>query len=422
MPPQFSPVQNAERIHLLDALRGFAILGIFIANLWGFTWYAMYTQEQKASMVFGDLDPSMEFLQAMFVEGKFYSIFSMLFGIGFALYLNKSDTDNSVLRTFRRRLAILLLIGLVHLLIWSGDIVSFYALLGFALIPFRKLPDKTLLIIAGICILSPIAWYALMMSHPSIFNWSVPIKNIGYKMDSQIGINSDAEYYQVASGKDAWKMLRANVNGIFFRYGTLIFQSREFKVFGMFLVGLVIGRSQFLKKLAQQKKLLWSLVITGLLIGLPANYIMARLSEKKLYEALTPTGLYQTIAYAIGVVPLALAYASAIALIYLQSWGNKILMVISPVGKMALTNYIGQSLIGTFLFTQLGLGIRGVGPTSWTLLALGIFSLQVMISTIWLKYFHYGPLEWLWRSATYGKWQEIRNANSSRQVSPKNDE
>ena len=158
------------------------------------------------------------------------------------------------------------------------------------------------------------------------------------------------------------------------------------------------------------------MVITGLLIGLPANYIMARLSEKKLYEALTPTGLYQTIAYAIGVVPLALAYASAIALIYLQSWGNKILMVISPVGKMALTNYIGQSLIGTFLFTQLGLGIRGVGPTSWTLLALGIFSLQVMISTIWLKYFHYGPLEWLWRSATYGKWQEIRNANSTRQV------
>ena len=89
MPPQFSPVQNAERIHLLDALRGFAILGIFIANLWGFTWYAMYTPEQKSAMVFGDFDPSMEFLQAMFVEGKFYSIFSMLFGIGFALYLKK---------------------------------------------------------------------------------------------------------------------------------------------------------------------------------------------------------------------------------------------------------------------------------------------------------------------------------------------
>ena len=141
MPPQFSPVQNAERIHLLDALRGFAILGIFIANLWGFTWYAMYTPEQKSAMVFGDFDPSMEFLQAMFVEGKFYSIFSMLFGIGFALYLKKSDAGKSVLGTFRKRLAILLLIGLVHLLIWSGDIVSFYALLGFALIPFRNIPN-----------------------------------------------------------------------------------------------------------------------------------------------------------------------------------------------------------------------------------------------------------------------------------------
>jgi uncharacterized protein len=408
MPPQFSPVQNAERIHLLDALRGFAILGIFIANLWGFTWYAMYTPEQKAAMLFGSFDPTMEFLQSMFVEGKFYSIFSMLFGIGFALYLKKGDADKSVLGTFRKRLAILLLIGFVHLLIWSGDIVSFYALLGFALIPFRKLPDKILLIIAGICILSPIARYALMMSNPSIFNWSAPIKNIGLKMDSHLGINSDADYYRVASGKDAWTMLRANVNGIFFRYGTLIFQSREFKVFGMFLVGLVIGRSQFLKKLGHQKKLLWALVIAGIFIGLPANYIMARLSEKKLYEALTPTGLYQTIAYAFGVVPLALAYASAIALIYLQSRGRKILMVIAPAGKMALTNYIGQSLIGTLLFTQLGLGIRGVGPTSWTLLALVIISLQVIISTIWLKYFHYGPLEWLWRSATYNKWQPLR--------------
>ena len=413
MPPQFSPVQNAERIHLLDALRGFAILGIFIANLWGFTWYAMYTPEQKSAMVFGDFDPSMEFLQAMFVEGKFYSIFSMLFGIGFALYLKKSDAGKSVLGTFRKRLAILLLIGLVHLLIWSGDIVSFYALLGFALIPFRKLPDKTLLMIAGICILSPIAWYALMMSHPSIFNWSVPIKNIGFKMDARMGIISDADYYRVASGNDAWKMLRANVNGIFFRYGTLIFQSREFKVFGMFLVGLVIGRGLFLKKLDQKKNLLWTMVIAGLLIGLPANYFMARLSEKKLYEALTPTGLYQTIAYALGVVPLALAYASVIALIYLQSWGSRLLMAIAPAGKMALTNYIWQSLIGTFLFTQLGLGIRGVGPTSWTLLALGIFLLQVLISTLWLKYFHYGPLEWLWRSATYNKWQPLRKGPAS---------
>ena len=140
---------------------------------------------------------------------------------------------------------------------------------------------------------------------------------------------------------------------------------------------------------------------------------MARLSEKKLYEALTPTGLYQTIAYALGVVPLALAYASVIALIYLQSWGSRLLMAIAPAGKMALTNYIGQSLIGTFLFTQLGLGIRGVGPTSWTLLALGIFLLQVLISTLWLKYFHYGPLEWLWRSATYNKWQPLRKDPAS---------
>ena len=401
------PVLRNERIQLLDILRGFAIFGIFIMNLRDFSFYWAFTPEQKLQTVFSSYDSATGFLHRMFFEGKFYSIFSMLFGIGFAIYLSKSDENKEVLPVFKRRLAILLLIGLTHLMLWSGDIVMFYAMLGFVLIPFRKFNNKTLLIIAGCCILSPIGWYALKMSNPEIFDLSRYVKNIGTKMDANIGIVTNQDYYKIASGDNALKILRANVDGIFFRYSELLFQSRAFKVLGMFLVGLVIGRTKFFNKLNQNRKLLWMILICGLVIGLPCNYIMAKLMAGPGYYQLTINGLKQTIVYAFGVAPLALAYASGFALMYLSNPLRRFLNTLAPVGKMALTNYISHTLIGLFVFTRLGWGIQNMGPAAWTLFALSVYITQIIISTVWLRFFNYGPLEWLWRSATYGKLQPM---------------
>lgn len=114
-------------------------------------------------------------------------------------------------------------------------------------------------------------------------------------------------------------------------------------------------------------------------------------------------GLKQTIAYALGVAPLALAYASAIALLYIHTSFKKILSVLAPQGRMALTNYLVQTIIGIFTFSHVGFGFQSLGPAGWTLFALGIFALQVVMSTIWLHYFQFGPMEWIWRQLTYGK-------------------
>ena len=127
------------------------------------------------------------------------------------------------------------------------------------------------------------------------------------------------------------------------------------------------------------------------------------------YNQLKMGGLYRTIYYAIGVAPLAAVYISLFMLSFQTTAGKKILSVLAPVGKMAFTNYIMHTLIGNFVFLHAGLGYMGkVGPVYYTLFALIVFSIQIIISTIWLKYFNYGPVEWLWRSATYRKWQPLR--------------
>ncbi len=219
---------------------------------------------------------------------------------------------------------------------------------------------------------------------------------------------SEQDFYQAMKKTDFFELIRINLVGIFFRYGELIFQSRGFKVFGMFLIGLVIGRTRFFNKLQENKSLLWYIFIGGLVIGLPANYIMAKLMETSAYGRLKMDGLIQTLAYSIGVAPLALAYSAGIALLFLNQTGKFFLSLLAPAGKMALTNYIMHTLIGLFLFSGLGLVLNPIGPTAWTILAFAVFFIQVILSTLWLKYFNYGPLEWLWRSATYKKWQPMK--------------
>ena len=183
----------------------------------------------------------------------------------------------------------------------------------------------------------------------------------------------------------------------------------------MFLIGYVVGRSDFYKYILQHKKLLVQIIITGALIGLPANYFLATYMQHHMrdYFQLKTNGLYQTIAYALGVAPLALAYVGVFILVFQTKTGKKILSVFAPVGKMAFSNYITQSLIGNFVFLGAGLGFMWqVGPVYYTIFGIAVFSAQVILSTLWLKYFNYGPVEWLWRSATYKKWQPMRKRNT----------
>lgn len=397
----------------MDVLRGFAILGIFIANLGtGFSGYNDGAHASGPFLVQG-WDTKMQFLHHMFIEGKFYSIFSLLFGWGIALQVKRGMAKGiSAVPTIRRRLVFMLLLGAIHLMIWQGDIVFFYALLGFLLIPLRRFSNKTLLITAGILLLSPVLLYWLKMTFQDLNYPANRMRELGIKVTMSLtSIKSEEEYFNLVKNGSWWDQLKLNIGGFFFRYSYLFFVSRVPKVLGMFLVGYVIGRTNFYKNILQHKKTLYWVMGIGFVIGLPANYYLAHYMSwyNQDYFSLQIKGLYQTIAYSLGVAPLAMAYVALFMLSFQAVAGKKILSVLAPAGKMAFSNYILQSLIGNFVFLYQGLGYTGqVGPVYYTLFGIVVFIFQVILSTIWLKYFNYGPVEWLWRSATYKKWQPFR--------------
>ncbi len=404
------PTQKNERETFMDALRGFAILGIFIANLAHLSFYNEGAKIVSPYIVEG-WDHSVRFLHYLFIEGKFYSIFSLLFGWGIALQLKRGAAKGiDSLSIVKRRLLFMLLLGALHLLIWTGDIVFFYALLGFIVLPLRKFSNKTLLITGVLLILSPILLYGLKMTFPILNYPAEKLYEIGDRITTFFFGEMTREKYMNLMHEGSWyDQLKVNLAEFFYRYGYLFYVSRISKVVGMFLVGFVIGRSDFYKNLQQHKKTVYTIIGVGLVVGLVFNYFLASYMSSPIsgeYYNLKESGWYLTIFYALGVVPMALTYVGLMMLGFQTRLGNRLLQVVAPVGKMAFTNYLMHSLIGNFVFLGAGLDMMGqVGPVFFTLFGITVFVFQIIFSTLWLNHFQYGPAEWVWRSLTYKKRQ-----------------
>lgn len=303
------------------------------------------------------------------------------------------------------------LIGLIHLaVIWNGDIIALYALVGFVLLLFIRIEPRKLVTLGVLSLLVPILSYWLRMLEPMLNKPSDLFHSICQNLDSRLlGISTPEEFANLIRRGSLRELLIYNFDGAFYRFGDLIFQSRYIKVLGMFLIGYSLGISGYYKVLLKSRRSLWIVAAIGLIVGLPANYIMAEFMETPAnYLQLTTDGLYQTIAYALGVASLALAYVSLLALIFSNKSGNRLMRLLTPVGKMALTNYISHSLLGILIFYGIGFGLMGtLGPIAWTVFGIIVFVFQIIYSTIWLQFFQFGPLEWMWRSLTYWKLQQM---------------
>lgn len=399
------PVQKEERSQILDILRGIAILGILLNNIYGFSGYGFLPEANKQQFETYSIDRIFNFLQISFVEGKFYSLFSLLFGIGFSIILTRIQKKRSAsLSIFYRRLFILLLIASVHLFFfWEGDILLLYAVVGMILPLFRNCSDKTLLVWAAALLLSPVLLD--LIKYWIQWDLSQPLRNIAFSIDKKNGIPVDQNFafylYKEGSGWNEWRNWQESA--YLHRYAYILQTNRVPKVLGMFLLGYFAGRKMIYANLASYQPLFKKIMLYGLAIGIPFSIAMCYFEMDGKYMYGNIWGLADTISYALSVAPLSLAYASALALIWLKG-KNKFLMFFAPVGRMALTNYLSQTLIGIFVFYRIGLGLgQKFGLTYLFLTAIGIYILQVGLSHLWLKYFQYGPVEWLWRQLTYGK-------------------
>jgi uncharacterized protein len=402
---QLSPISLQERIEILDVLRGLAVCGILIGNVQWFSGYGMMPPALARQSLFAD--QVTHFLVHFFVEGKFYSIFSFLFGFGFALQISRAeergDTKASL---FKRRLFWLLVIGLLHAyLLWAGDILSIYALMGFLLIRFRKKTDRSLLKWALVLLVIPILTYILLYV---LFVAFVPPEAVA-KLDAAqmemwnntVRTVPQSNYLQIITG--------FNLQYILGRYASLILEMRLPKILAMFLLGFYAYRRGFFQNLSSHQRFIRRVLIYGLILGLVGNFAFAALAGTEAPLPPSPAGIAGVIAYAFGVPALALFFIALVATLWQKAAWRRLLFFLAPVGRMALTNYLLQTIICVLIFYGYGFGQFGrVGARAATLVALAIFLFQILMSALWLKYFSYGPMEWIWRQLTYRQRLDLR--------------
>lgn len=390
---------TGKRHVFLDALRGFALLGVCLANYPEFSLYTFQTAEAQAAMPTAAIDRVVRFLQYLFIDGKFYTLFSLLFGIGFSIIISHAaERGADGLRIFYRRMIILVLIGCTHLmLVWSGDILLLYAVLGMLLPLFRKVSDRTTLSVAGALLLLPVVVDAVC-EFSGVFLARYPYDH-WWHYAARYGIteaNFGTWLRDASSYREIWQFL---VQGAWERLYEFVDGNRYFKVMGLFLIGFVAGRHKIYADLEAHRSLLSKIAVWGSAIGLPLSvvYAISAVSSHPWGNAA------HTLLYTVSVYPLGFAYAALLGLFCIGHKHLSIWQWFAAPGRMALTNYISQSLIGVCLFYGIGLGLGaslGLGQTE--LVALAVFLFQILFSRAWLTLFRFGPLEWIWRMLTYG--------------------
>lgn len=394
------PVKQSKRYAILDILRGLALLGIALANFPEFSLYSFLTHEAREAMPTAGIDRFVYYLEYTFIDGKFYTLFSLLFGIGFSIILRNAEQKGADgMRIFYRRMVILLFIGFLHLIfIWSGDILMLYAVLGMLLPLFRNLSDRKLLTCAVLLLVLPIAADTIVEFTGS--NPAAPMVHMQQYYCNKFGITDSNFAYWLRDIKGYKDMFQFLIQGAFERMQEFIIGNRYFKVLGLFLVGFLFGRKRIYADLPSKRIWLKRIVFGGSILSLPLSlfYAYSAMNDKPWGTAL------HSVLYLISVYPLAFTYLAVICLCFLHQPENRIFKWFAASGQMALTNYIGQSVCGVLLFYGIGLGLGtelGLVHVVW--IALCIYLLQMCFSRLWLRVFLFGPLEWIWRMLTYGK-------------------
>lgn len=382
--------EDGERAEVLDALRAFALLGILISHVPDFTGYSFLPASGRALLDPLGVDPSVSAWLVLIIREKFVSLFSLLFGLGFAIQLDSAVRQGVSFRLrFGRRLAALFLIGAVHAALWYGDILKDYAVLGVALLLAARWPVRKIATAAALLLAVRLVWPTMVYSI-----WTA----LGH---AQGGPAPDQAF---ADGN--------NLQLVGLKAGQMIYEGRFLTILTMFFIGAWVGKLGLHRDLSRRRGLLvWVLAVCGP-VGLLAHAALVPFQHAT--NAFPPTRdwvAFQSLV-ALAAPALCLAYASTFALAWL-ALGGRFLRVLAPIGRTALTSYVSQTLVCTVAFTWLGLG-RELGAVGCLLAALFIFAAQCGLAWAWLRHFQFGPLEWIWRCATYGRIIPIRRPDQAR--------
>jgi uncharacterized protein len=402
-----APLADSERIVALDVLRGFALLGVFIMNMPAFS-HSLFTPPEMPPRV---LDAIVAGLRELLFAGKFNLLFGLVFGIGFSIQMARLDDAESAraarlgdaprrhraTQVYARRLAFLFFVGLVHaMLIWSGDVLLVYALVGFALLALRRLGDRALYALIAACLVFPALAEAL---RAALVNRG--FETVATFQYQQFQASNDLAYGQ-GSFLDAMRET-ARIFDWSWRspFGLFVYASFFVQMATGILVGYVLGRRGWPRRplgdAANERRALRAALVLAIGGALIEGLAFGWGGEAGLFAS--------ALARTIGRASLAACYALAVVGIVrdlpeLPRW----LRPLRDAGRMPLSNYLLQTALATFVFYGWGLGFwNSAGPAAEVALAVVLFvAIQLPLSHLWLKRFRYGPLEYLWRRFTYG--------------------
>ncbi len=408
-----TPVSALERIELIDILRGFALFGVLIANMKG------YSLPMNAYFGFGadwpsltPLDRGIDQFILYVIKGKFLSLFAVLFGLGLSVQLMRAEAKGiSVVPRYTRRLLVLLMFGVVHvILFWFGDILHTYALVGFVLVLFRNLSVKMLGRIILVFLLAIILGSFVASIAQVVRPQPTPSAQAKKQQEKRQQEN------RLRTEQVMAEEVRILTTGTY-REATVMRARQWIELYGdpgvlgyfifvlhLFLMGLYAGKRRIFQDIEQNlpflRKCMWfgfACLIAGLIQFVPrtpdfpvSNFVRNLLRAYSGY--------------------LFFFYAAGIAILVHRSPGwRRRFSALAPVGRMALTNYLSHTIIASAIFYGWGLGYFGKMGSLWGLiLSLAIFAAQMVFCPWWLKNYQFGPAEWLWRSLTYGKLQPMK--------------
>lgn len=392
---EVSPTQVDERIPALDIVRGLALFGVLQINLIFLSGH-IYQMWAGVSYPQGWGGSVLTWVRDSFINGKAMSCFSMLFGVGLCIQMERAQARGHAFGLFAfRRLGALALFGIAHAtLIWNGDILLAYALIGLLLLPLLRANVPTIIFAAALAFLAFINLNTALgwLHAPDGFRFS-----FWYKQASWL-LQSANQFYGHGTWVDAtrWRVWEWN-----HAFRSILVMS----VIGclpLFLIGLALWRSGILKDIKARiqtiRRIFHSVFWLGLVLSvLPYAWLkyLPKILGRGLIEAAPLT--------------LALGYFMGVLLLIQKEPWARWLSLLAPVGRMALTNYLAQSLVCTWIFNHYGLGLWGrVTPSGYIFGGVVLYFLQIAWSHWWLARFKFGPAEWLWRSMTYGSLQPFK--------------
>ncbi len=428
-PTTLSPTDATERINAVDVIRGVALLGILLMNITGFGLSHAYSDPSIAGGATG-LNLKVWWMNSMFFEGTMRGMFSMLFGAGIVLFTSRSSELTSgitVTDAYFRRLMWLFLFGIIHayVLLWDGEVLYPYALIGMFAYSFRNWEPKYLIIGSIFLLIISTALNAKdYFKTKSTYDKSVAVQTktaggqilnkedsaaleswngmVADKKPSRDKILEDIEARQ--KGYFSVMMYKASINQ--FMQTFIMYRYFFWDMFAMMLLGMAFLKNGILIS-AKPNRYYITMALVGYALGLTTNFFETGYIVKNQF-AVVPMDL-ANITYDLGRVFTTLGHIALIMLLIKSGILPFFQKALSAVGKMAFTNYIMQSIICNTIFLGFGFGLFGMLQRyELYYIVLGVWIVQLIWSPVWLHYFRFGPLEWVWRSLTYWEKQPFK--------------